>query len=64
MTVRQQETSGPADTSPDELDRRIGAAAGAARVGCCAVERWACARAAGPVPMTTMAEMMPAAKPR
>jgi NADP-dependent aldehyde dehydrogenase len=32
MTVRQQETSGPADTSPDELDRRIGAAAGAARV--------------------------------
>ena len=32
MTVRQQEVQEPADTSPEELDRRIGAAAEAARV--------------------------------
>ena len=32
MTVRQQERQGPGDTPPEELDRRIGAAAEAARV--------------------------------
>jgi NADP-dependent aldehyde dehydrogenase len=31
MTVRQQEGQGPSDTSPEELDGLIGAAAGAAR---------------------------------
>ena len=32
MTERQQETQGPGDTEPDELDRLIGAAADAARL--------------------------------